>query len=61
MRSPVTKRTPYRDLERMLADRGVEVDHTMTFRWIQTCAPELEQRIRPHLGPSNGSWQVNDT
>jgi transposase-like protein len=51
----------YRDLELMLADRGVEVDHTTIFRWIQAYAPELEQRIRPHLRPSNGSWRVDET
>jgi hypothetical protein len=28
----------YRDLELMLADRGVEVDHTSIFRWIQAYA-----------------------
>src|SRR3954462_12823578 len=36
----------YRDLELMLQDRGVEVDHTTLFRWIQAYAPELEKRIR---------------
>src|SRR3954447_21359055 len=45
----------------MLADRGVEVDHTTIFRWIQAYAPELEKRIRPHLRPSNGSWRVDET
>src|SRR3954466_6579020 len=51
----------YRDLELMLQDRGVEVDHTTIFRWIQAYAPELEKRIRPHLRPSNGSWRVDET
>src|SRR5918992_5948022 len=51
----------YRDLELMLADRGVEVDHTTLFRWIQAYAPELEKRIRPHLHRSNGSWRVDET
>jgi transposase, IS6 family len=51
----------YRDLELMLADRGVDVDHTTVFRWIQAYAPELEKRIRPHLRPSNGSWRVDET
>ncbi len=46
----------YRDLELMPADRGVEVDHTTIFRWTQAYAPELEERIRPHLQRSNGSW-----
>ena len=45
----------YRDLELMLADRGVEVDHTTIFRWIQAYAPELEKRIRPHLRACNGT------
>ena len=51
----------YRDLEMMLADRGVEVDHTTIFRWIQAYAPKLEKRIRPHLRPTNGSWRVDET
>jgi transposase, IS6 family len=51
----------YRDLERMLADRGVHVDHTTLFRWIQAYAPELDKRIRPHLRTTNGSWRVDET
>jgi transposase-like protein len=51
----------YRDLELMLADRGVEVAHTTVFRWVQTYAPEIEKRIRPHLRLSNGSWRVDET
>ena len=49
----------YRDLELMLQDRGVTVDHTTLFRWIQAYAPELEKRIRPHLRACNGSWRVD--
>ncbi|CCD03856.1 IS6 family transposase [Azospirillum brasilense] len=45
----------YRDLERMLADRGVAVDHTTIFRWIQVYAPELDKRLRPHLSMTIGS------
>ena len=45
----------------MLLDRGVEVDHTTIFRWIQAYAAELEKRIRPHLRLSNGSWRVDET
>lgn len=51
----------YRDLERMFADRGVKVDHTTRFRWIQAYAPELDKRIRPHLRMTNGSWRVDET
>jgi IS6 family transposase len=51
----------YRDLELMLLDRGVQVDHTTIFRWIQAYALELEKRIRPHLRLNNGSWRVDET
>src|SRR3982751_375301 len=45
----------------MLADRGVSVDHTPLFRWIQAYAPELDQRLRPHLRLTTGSWRVDET
>lgn len=51
----------YRDLESMLSDRGVQVDHTTLFRWIQAYAPELDKRTRPHLRMTNGSWRVDET
>jgi transposase, IS6 family len=51
----------YRDLERMLSDRGVQVDHTTLFRWIQAYAQELGKRVRPHLRMTNGSWRVDET
>ncbi len=51
----------YRDLASMLADRGVVVDHTTLFRWVQAYAATLEQRIRRHLRPCNGSWRVDET
>jgi transposase, IS6 family len=51
----------YRDLEAMLADRGVEVDHTSMYRWVQRFAPELEKRVRRHLRPCRGPWHVDET
>jgi transposase, IS6 family len=45
----------------MFSDRGIQVDHTTLFRWIQAYAPELEKRIRPHLRMTNGSWRVDET
>jgi transposase, IS6 family len=51
----------YRDLASMLSDRGVAVDHTTLFRWIQAYARTLEKRIRRHLLPCTGSWRVDET
>lgn len=31
----------YRELQEMLAERGVNVDHTTIYRWVQRYAPEL--------------------
>lgn len=30
----------------MLAERGVNVDHTTLYRWVQRYAPEMEKRLR---------------
>ena len=45
----------------MLVDRGVEVDHTTLYRWIQVYAPELDKRLRPHLQMTTGSSRVDET
>ncbi len=51
----------YRDLEEMMMERGLQVDHTTIYRWVQTYAPELEKRSRPHLKACNDSWRVDET
>jgi transposase, IS6 family len=51
----------YPDLELMLADRGVKVDHVSLYRWVQRFAPELEKRTRRHLRPCHGPWHVDET
>jgi transposase, IS6 family len=45
----------------MLSDRGVMVDHTTLFRWVQAYAATLEQRARRHLRVCTGSWRVDET
>ena len=51
----------YRDLEAMLADRSVAVDHVTLCRWVQRFAPALEKRVRRHLRPCRGPWHVDAT
>ena len=41
--------------------RGLNVDHTTVWRWVQYYGPELEQRLRQHLKPTNKSWRVDET
>jgi transposase-like protein len=51
----------YRDLEEMMAERGVQVDHSTLNRWVLKFAPELDKRIRPFLNSTNDSWRVDET
>ena len=51
----------YRDVEELLRERGVSVDHTTVFRWVQRYAPELDKRCRPHLMETNDSYRVDET
>ncbi len=51
----------YRDLEDMMLERGLPVDHTTIYRWVQRYAPELDKRSRPHLKACNDSWRVDET
>src|SRR5947208_15437637 len=51
----------YRDLEEMMLERGLQVDHTTIYRWVQCYAPELEKRCRPHLKATTDSWRVDET
>ncbi|EFH85229.1 IS6 family transposase [Ktedonobacter racemifer] len=51
----------YRDLEELMRERGLSVDHTTIYRWVQRYAPELQKRCRPHLKTANDSWRVDET
>lgn len=51
----------YRDLEEIMQERGLHVDHTTIYRWVQHYAPELEKRCRPHLKITSDSWRVDET
>ena len=51
----------YRDLEEMMRERGLQVDHTTIYRWVQRYAPELEKRCRPPLKVTTDSWRVDET
>jgi transposase-like protein len=44
-----------------MSERGLNVDHTTLFRWVQRYAPEINKRIRPHLKMSGTSYRVDET
>src|SRR3546814_4477430 len=52
----------YRDLEEMLAERGISVDHTTIHRWVQCYAPEMEKRLRWFWRRGfDPSWRLDET
>jgi len=51
----------YREVEELLAERGLLVDHVTVWRWVQRYAPELERRLRSRLKPTNDSRRVDET
>jgi transposase, IS6 family len=50
-----------RDVEELLEERCLGADHTTVWRWVQRYGPELEQRMRRHLKPTNKSWRCDET
>jgi len=51
----------YQHVAEMLAERGLAVDASCIWRWVQAYAPELKKRCRPHLRPTNKSYRIDET
>src|SRR5580700_7897004 len=51
----------YLHVTELVAERGVEVDASCIWRWVQAYAPELNKRSRPHLKPTNKSYRIDET
>ena len=52
----------YRDLETMMTERGVAVDHSTIYRWVQHFAPEMEKRLRwQWRRPQSRCWRIDES
>src|SRR4051795_4075156 len=51
----------YRDLTEIMCERNLSIDPSTILRWVQRYAPELNERIRRELKPTNGSWRTDET
>src|SRR5580692_2608667 len=51
----------YRDLEEMMAERLLSIDHSTIARWVLYYAPILNRRIRREMRRPNRSWRVDET
>src|SRR5215472_7585952 len=51
----------YRDVEELLAERGIEVDHVTVYRWVQTFTTESIDSARPARHATGDRWCVDET
>src|SRR5438046_3533131 len=51
----------YRDVEELLAERGVEVDHVTVYRWVQRFTPLFADAARPLRHATGDRWFVDET
>jgi transposase, IS6 family len=45
----------------LLAERGIEVDHVTTYRWVETFTPEFSDAARPGRHATGDRWFVDET
>ena len=51
----------YRNIEEMMAERGLAIDHSTIARWVLHYGPMLNKRIRAEVRRPNRSWRVDET
>ena len=51
----------YRDVEELLADRGIEADHVTVYRWVRRFTPLLVEAARPCRHTPGDRWLVDET
>ncbi len=51
----------YRNLEEIMEERNVEVDHTTIMRWVNQYSSKINKRIRRYLNKTNDSWRFDET
>ena len=54
-------RLSYRDVEELLAERGVTVDHVTIYRWVQRFTTEFIEAARPCRRTPGDRWFVDET
>jgi transposase-like protein len=51
----------YRDVEELLTERGIDVDHVTVYRWVQRFRPLLAEAARPARHAVGDRWHVDET
>ncbi|MFM0305817.1 IS6 family transposase [Paraburkholderia sediminicola] len=50
-----------RNLEEMMAERGIAVDHSTVYRWVIKLLPLFEKTFRKHKRPVGKSWRMDES
>src|SRR5262249_35540255 len=50
-----------RDLEELMAERGLMVNHTTIWRWVQAYGPEAQRRLYGEVKPKSSTWHMDET
>jgi transposase, IS6 family len=50
-----------RDLEELMAERGLSVDHTTIWRWTQAYGPEVYRRLSGEVKRKSSTWHMDET
>ena len=51
----------YRDLEEIMAERGIQVDHATLNRWVVKYSPDIAKAAQMRKQPTAGSWRMDET
>jgi transposase-like protein len=51
----------YRDVEELLAERGIEVDHVTVYRWVEAFTAEFVDAALPARHATRDRWFVDET
>ena len=50
-----------RDVEELMAERGLSIDHTSIWRWMQSYGPEVLRRLRGQVRRKSTTWHMDET
>ena len=57
----ITYKLSFRDLQEMMAERGIDLAHTTIMRWVQRYVPEFTKHWQRYARPVGTSWRVDET
>src|SRR5476651_1108524 len=57
----IGRETGLRNLEEMMAERGIEIDHSTVHRWVIKLVPLFEKTFRKYKRPVGKSWRMDET